>query len=89
MGTTGVLWKSGVLWKDADASSEVSVGTNDGGVSELIVSNGRGLGSIPTEVESGRSGSISGSELGLFGLVARSIELSLQRGKLPAWLGGS
>ena len=78
-----------MLWKDADASSEVSVGTNDGGVSELIVPNGRGLGFIPTEVGSGRSGSISGSELGLFGLVARSIELSLQRGKLPAWLGGS
>ena len=45
-----MLWKSGVLWKNADASSEASVGTNDGGVSELIVSNGRGLVSIPTEV---------------------------------------
>ena len=78
-----------VLWKDADASSEMSVGTNDGGVSELIVSNGRELGFIPTEVRNGRSGSISGSELSSFGLVARSIELSLQRGKLPAWLGGS
>ena len=54
-----------------------------------IVSNGGGLGSIPTKVGNGRSGSISGSELGLFGLVARSIELVLQRGKLPAWLGGS
>jgi len=78
-----------VLWKDADASSEASVGTKDGGVSELIVSNGGGLGTIPTGIGNGRSGSISGSELGLFGLVARSIELSLQRGKLPAWLGGS
>ena len=79
----------GVLWKYADASSEVSVGTSDGGISELAISNGGGLGSIPTEVGSGRSESISGSELGLFGLVVRSIELSLQRGKLPAWLGGS
>ena len=78
-----------MLWKDADASSEVSVGTKNGGVSELIVSNGGGLGTKPTEVENGRSGSISGSELGLFGLVARSIELVLQRGKLPAWPGGS
>ena len=78
-----------MLWKDADASSEVSVGTNDGSVSELAISNGGGLGSLPTEVGSGRSESISGSELGLFGLVARSIELSLQRGKFPAWLGGS
>ena len=78
-----------MLWKDADASSEASVGTNDGGVSELATSNGGGLGSIPTEVGSGRSRSISGSELGLFGLVARSIELSLQKGKFPAWLGGS
>ena len=83
------MWKSGVLWKDADASSEVSVGTSDGGVSELIVSNGGGLESIPTGVGNGRSGSISGSELGLFGLVARSFELVLQRGKLPAWLRGS
>ena len=78
-----------MLWKDADASSEVSVGTKDGGVSELIASNGRGLGFIPTEVGSGRSGSISGSELSLFGLVARSIELVLQKGELPVWLGGS
>ena len=84
-----MLWKSGVLWKDADASSEASVGTSNGGISELAISNGGGLGSIPTEVGSGRSESISGSELGLFGLVARSIELSLQRGKLPAWPGGS
>ena len=59
------------------------------GVSELIVSNGGGLGTIPTEVGNGRSGSISGSELGLFGLVARSIEPVLQMGKLPIWLGGS
>ena len=65
------------------------MGTNDDGVIELAVSNGGELGSIPTEVGSGQSGSISGSELGLFGLVARSIELSLQRGKFPAWLGGS
>ena len=78
-----------MLWKDADASSEASVGTSDDGISELLISNGGGLGSIPTEVGSGRSESISGSELGLFGLVARSHELSLQRGKLPAWLGGS
>ena len=61
----------------------------DGGVSELLVSNGGGLGSIPTEVGNGRSDSISGSELGLFGLVARSFELFLQKGKLPAWLRGS
>jgi len=46
------------------------VGTDDGGVSELIIPNGGGLGSMPTRVGSGRSGSISGSELGLFGLVA-------------------
>ena len=78
-----------MLWKDADASSEASVGTNDGGMSELAISNGGGLGSIPTKVGSEQSGSISGSKLGLFGLVARSIELSLQRGKFPAWLGGS
>ena len=39
-----------MLWKDADASSEVSVETKDGGVSELIVSNGGGLGTIPTEI---------------------------------------
>ena len=78
-----------MLWEDADAPSKASVGTNDGGVSELLVSNGGGLGSIPTEVGSGRSGSISDSELGLFGLVARSLELSLQMGKLPAWLRGS
>ena len=78
-----------MLWEDADASSEASVGTSNGGVSELLVSNGGGLGSIPTEVGSGRSGSISGSELDLFGLVARSLELFLQRGKLPAWLRGS
>ena len=78
-----------MLWKDADASSEASVGTNDDGISELAISTGGGLGSIPTKVESGRSESISGSELGLFGLVARSIELSLQRGKFPAWLEGS
>ena len=78
-----------MLWKDADASSEVYVGTNDDGVIEPTISNGGGLGSIPTEVGSGQSGSISGSELGLFGLVARSIDLSLQRGKFPAWLGGS
>ena len=77
------------MWKDADASSEVSVGTKDGGVSELIASNGGGLGTIPTEIGNGRSGSVSGSELGLVGLVARSIELILQRGKLPAWPGGS
>ena len=67
----------------------VSGNYSDGGISELAISNGGGLGSIPTEVGSGRSESISGSKLGLFGLVARSIELSLQRGKLPAWLGGS
>ena len=85
----GGLWKSGVLWKDADASSGASVGTSDGGISELAISNGGGLGSIPTEVGNGRSEGISGSELGLFGLVARSHELVLQRGKLPAWLGGS
>ena len=72
-----------------DASSEVSVGTNKDGMSELAISNGGGLGSISTKVGSGRSGSISGSELGLFGLVARSNKLSLQRGKFPAWLGGS
>ena len=78
-----------MLWKYADASSEVSVGTSDNGISELVISNGGGLGSIPTEVGSGQSESISDSKLGLFGLVARSIELSLQRGKLPAWLGGS
>ena len=78
-----------MLWKDADASSKVSVGTSDDGISELAISNGGGLGSIPTETGSGQSESISGSELGLFGLVARSIELSLQRGKLPAWPGGS
>ena len=78
-----------MLWKDADGSSEASVGTSDGGISELVVSNGGGLGSISTEVGNGRSGSISGSELGLFGLVARSLELVLQRGKLPAWLRGS
>ena len=78
-----------MLWKDADASSEASVGTSDDGVIELAIPNGGGLGSIPTEVGSGRSGSISGSELGWFGLVARSIELSLQMGKFPAWLGGS
>ena len=89
LGVCNVLWKSGVLWKDADASSEASVGTSDGGISELAISNGGGLGSIPTEIGSGRSESISGSELGLFGLVARSIELVLQKGKLPAWLGGS
>ena len=65
------------------------MGTNDSGVSELAISNGGGLESLPTEVGSGQSESISGSELGLFGLVARSIELSLQRGKFPAWLGGS
>ena len=65
------------------------MGTNDSGVSVVAISNGGGLGSISTEVGSGRSESISGSELGLFGLVARSIELSLQRGKFPAWLGGS
>ena len=41
LGVCGVWWKSGVLWKDADASSEASVGTNDDGISELIVSNGR------------------------------------------------
>ena len=63
-GVCGVWRKSGVLWKDADASSKASVGTNDGGVIELAISNGGGLGSIPTEVGSGRSGSISGSELG-------------------------
>ena len=78
-----------MLWKDADASSEASVGTSDDGISELIISNSGGLGSIPTEVGNGRSGSISGSELGLFGLVARSLELVLQMGKLPAWLRGS
>jgi len=78
-----------VLWKDADASSEVSVGTSDDGISELVIPNGGGLGSIPTEVGSGRSKSISGSEFGSFGLVARSIELSLQKGKFTAWLGGS
>ena len=78
-----------MLWEDADASSEVSVGTSDGGNSELLITNGGGLGSIPTEVEGGRSESISGSELCTFGLVARSFELSLQMGKLPAWLGGS
>ena len=78
-----------MLWKDADASSEASVGTSDDGISELILSNSGGLGSIPTEVGNGRSGSISGSELGLFGLVARSLELVLQIGKLPAWLRGS
>ena len=89
LGVCGKLWKSGVLWKDADASSGASVGTRDDGISELAVSNSGGLGSIPTEVGSGRSESISGSKLGLFGLVARSIELVLQRGKLPAWLGGS
>jgi len=65
------------------------VGTKDGGVSELIVSNGGGLGTKPTGMGNGRSESISGYELGLVGLVARSIELVLQRGKLPAWLGGS
>ena len=85
----GGLWKSGVLWKDADASSKASVGTSDDRISELAVSNGGGLGSIPTEVGSGRSESVSGSELGLFGLVARSHELVLQRGKFPAWLRGS
>ena len=78
-----------MLWKDADASSEASVGTSDDGISGLIISNRGGLGSIPTEVGNGRSGSISGSELGLFGLVARSLELVLQMGKLPAWLRGS
>ena len=78
-----------MLWKDADVSSEASVGTSDDGISELAISNGGGLGSIPTEVGSGWSESIPGSKLGLFGLVARSIELVLQRGKLPAWLGGS
>ena len=78
-----------MLWKDADASSEASVGTSDDGISELIISNSGGLGSIPTEVGNGRSGSISGSELGLFGLVARSLELVLQIGKLSAWLRGS
>ena len=78
-----------MLWKYADASSGASVGTNDDGISEVVVSNGGGLGSIPTEVGSGRSRSISGSELGLFGLVAQSHELVLQRGKLPAWLRGS
>ena len=67
-----------MLWKDADASSEMSVGTNDGGVVELAIPTGGGLGSIPTEIGSGRSGSISGSMLGWFGLVARSIELSLR-----------
>ena len=67
----------------------MSVETNNGGVVELAIPTGGGLGSIPTKVGSGRSGNISGSELGLFGLVARSIKLSLQRGKFPAWLGGS
>ena len=80
LGVCNVSWKSGVLWKDADASSVVSVGTSDGGLPELAISTGGGLGSIPTKVGSGRSESISGSELGLFGLVARSIELSLQKG---------
>ena len=65
------------------------MGTSDDGISELIVSHGGGLGSIPTEVGNGRPGSLSGSELGLFGLVARSLELVLQRGKLSAWLRGS
>ena len=60
---------------------------DDGGMIELAIPNGGGLGSIPTERGSGRSGSISGSELGWFGLVARSIKLSLQRGKFPAWSG--
>ena len=78
-----------MLWKDADASSETSVGISDDGIMELIISNSGGLGSIPTEVGNGRSGSISGSELSLFGLVARSLELVLQMGKLPAWLRGS
>ena len=53
-----------MLWKDADASSKASVGTNDGGISELVISTGGGLGSIPTKVGSGRSESISGSKLG-------------------------
>ena len=67
----------------------MSVGTTEANISELPISTGGGLRSLPTMVESGRSGSISGSEFGLFGLVARSVKLSLQRGKLPAWLGGS
>ena len=79
----------GVELEATEDSNEVIGGTNDDGISELVIPNGGGRGSIPTEVGSGRSESISGSEFGLFGLVARSIELSLQKGKFPAWLGGS
>ena len=42
----------------------MSVGTNDGGVIELAIPNDGGLGSIPTEIGSGQSESISGPELG-------------------------